>query len=66
MKNLCEVCKKREVSGYRNINDNPFVIPYTHVTGEDGRTTFKNKVVRNVCEHCYKKIEKTMSKLMGL
>lgn len=66
MKNICEICGKREVEGFRNIYDNPFVIPYAHVTGEDGRTTFKNKKVSNICNHCYKKIEKTMTKLMGL
>lgn len=66
MKNLCEVCNKREVSEYRNINDNPFVIPYKNVVGEDGHVHFTNKVVHNICNHCYKKIEKTMVKLMGL
>lgn len=66
MKNLCEICRKREVGKLKNINDNPFVIPYKSVVGEDGHVHFTNRVVRNICDKCYGKIEKTMVKLMGL
>lgn len=61
---LCEICKKREAE-LKNIN-NPFVIPFESVMGEDGETHFRNKNVKNICKHCHGKIEKTMRKLMGL
>ena len=62
----CDICNKREVGMYRNINDHPFIIPFSHTTEEDGKTIFKHKIVRNICDHCYKKVEKTMTKLMVL
>ena len=66
MKNLCEICKKREVGMLKGINDNPFVIPFEHSLNPDGTTHFRNKNVSNICDKCYAKIEKTMRKLMGL
>lgn len=66
MKNLCEICGKREVGNLKEINNNPFVIPFEHSLNADGSTHFRNKNVHNICDKCYAKIEKTMRKLMGL
>lgn len=63
---MCEICNRREVGKMKNINDNPFVIPFEHDTLEDGRIHFRNKKVSNICDKCYGKMEKTMRKLMGL
>lgn len=63
---ICEVCGKREVTRFRQMNDHPFVIPFSNSYLPDGRTAMEHKVVRNMCDKCYYKIEKTMKKLMGL